>query len=120
MGRNLTTRSLGWYCRTAEAIFPAIACGNGENLGSKLPLGMAKMYTRIMPQVAATGMLHGSTIELDTPVPPLEGRRVRVLLESAEPTDANLSADDQTRLWHEWETQGPQGAIDGDEEVEFP
>jgi len=78
------------------------------------------MYTHLMPQVAATGMLHGSTIELDTPVPPLEGRRVRVLLESAEPTDANLSADDQTRLWHEWETQGAQGAIDGDEEVEFP
>jgi hypothetical protein len=23
-------------------------------------------------------------------------------------------------LWREWETQGPQGAIDADEEVEFP
>ena len=73
-----------------------------------------------MRQLVGTGTLHGSTIELDAPVPPLEGRRVRVLLENAEPTDATLSSDDQTRLWREWEIQGPQGAIDANEEVEFP
>jgi len=32
-----------------------------------------------MSQVAATGAIHGSFIELDTPVPSLERRRVRVL-----------------------------------------
>jgi hypothetical protein len=73
-----------------------------------------------MAQVAATGLLHGNTIELDTPVPPLEGRRVRVLLESAEPTDSTLSLDDQARLWSEWAGQGPQGPIDEGAEVEFP
>jgi hypothetical protein len=74
----------------------------------------------LMPQVATTGLLHGNTIELDTPVPPLEGRRVRVLLETAEPTDSVLSLDDQARLWSEWAVQGPQGPIDEGSEVEFP
>jgi hypothetical protein len=68
-----------------------------------------------MRQIFGTGTLHGSTIELDAPVPPFEGCRVRVLLECVEPSDATLSAGDQTRLWHEWEAQGPQGAIEADE-----
>jgi hypothetical protein len=35
-----------------------------------------------------TGLVQGQTIELDERVPELEGKRVRVLVESAEDTDA--------------------------------
>lgn len=36
-----------------------------------------------MSRVTVQGTLHGSTIELDAPVPVLEGRRVRLVLEPA-------------------------------------
>jgi hypothetical protein len=40
-----------------------------------------------MSRVTAQGTLHGSTIELDAPVPVLEGRRVRLVLEPASETE---------------------------------
>ena len=42
-----------------------------------------------MSPVTAHGTLHGNTIELDAPVPVLEGRRVRLVVEPAsEPAPA--------------------------------
>ena len=41
-----------------------------------------------MSRVTAQGTLLGSTIELDAPVPVLEGRRVRLVLEPASEPDA--------------------------------
>ena len=73
-----------------------------------------------MSQLTATGLLHGSTIELDTPVPPLDGRRVRVLLESVDTTETELSMESQEQLWQDWASRGPQGPIDEDAEVDFP
>jgi len=64
---------------------------------------------------AVTGVVHGSTVTLDEPVPPLEGQRVRVTLEPLPPDDRALSADEQHRLLREWAEHGPQGPIDSDE-----
>jgi len=82
--------------------------------------GRFRVRMTTMRPLTATGMLHGSTIELDTPVPPLEGRRVRVLLESVDPTEAELSEENQAQLWQDWASRGPQGPIDEDAEVDFP
>jgi hypothetical protein len=57
-------------------------------------------YTLQMPDAAATGVLHGNTITLDAPVPPLEGRRVRVII-ALEERDAALAPAEQSRLWDE-------------------
>jgi hypothetical protein len=62
-----------------------------------------------------TGVVHGSTITLDTPVPPLEGRRVRVVLQPVDTADLVLSDQEQDRLWHEWVDAGPQGPIEADD-----
>jgi hypothetical protein len=64
-----------------------------------------------------TGLVQGQTIELDERVPELEGKRVRVLVESAEDTDA---APDRATAWHEWVERGPQGPIEDDGNPEFP
>ncbi len=61
---------------------------------------------------AGMGRLQGNTITLEEPVPPLEGRRVRVLLEPVEDSEARLTADEQAELWRAWNEQGPQGPID--------
>jgi predicted thioesterase len=62
-----------------------------------------------------TGTVHGSTITLDAPVPPLDGRRVRVVLEAADTADLVLSEQEQDRLWREWVDHGPQGPLDGED-----
>jgi hypothetical protein len=72
-----------------------------------------------MADAAMTGLLQGKTITLDSPVPPLDGQRVRVIIAPIE-EGAELSAADQQRLWGEWVSQGPQGPIEDDEEPEFP
>jgi hypothetical protein len=72
-----------------------------------------------MADAATTGLLQGKTITLDSPVPPLDGQRVHVIIAPIE-EDAKLSAADQQRLWDEWATQGPQGPIEDEEEPEFP
>ena len=38
-----------------------------------------------MADAALTGVLHGNTITLDSPVPPLDGRRVRVIIAPEDP-----------------------------------
>ncbi len=63
---------------------------------------------------AEIGVVHGSTITLDAPVPPLEGRRVRVLLEVIDGEEIALSAAQQEDLWREWVAHGPQGPIEDD------
>ena len=72
-----------------------------------------------MAEVATTGVLEGNTITLDGPVPPLDGRRVRVVI-VADETNVELSADEQARLWADWAARGPQGPIDDEGEPEFP
>lgn len=72
-----------------------------------------------MADASVTGLLQGNTITLDTPVPPLDGRRVRVIIAPAD-EDAALSADEQARCWDEWVRKGPQGPIEDDDEPEFP
>jgi hypothetical protein len=72
--------------------------------------------TSHMPN-AVTGVLHGTTITLDTPVPPLDGHRVRVIVEPAD-DDVNLSPAENEALLREWAERGPQGPIEGHDE--FP
>lgn len=62
------------------------------------------------------GTVHGNTITLDTPVPPLEGRRVRVSLEPLTDPDMALTEDQQTQLLREWAVRGPQGPLDAENE----
>jgi hypothetical protein len=61
--------------------------------------------------IAATGLLHGNTITLDTPVPSLDGQRVTVIITPAE-EESVLSAEENARLWDEWVRRGPQGPIE--------
>ena len=72
-----------------------------------------------MANAASTGVLHGNTITLDAPVPPLEGQRVRVLIALAD-DDLELRPEQQAEAWRQWVTDGPQGPIDDDGEPEFP
>lgn len=65
------------------------------------------------------GTVHGNTITLDNTVPPLEGRRVLVLIEPLE-EDKALDKATQERLWKLWAESGPQGPIEDDGEAEFP
>lgn len=67
-----------------------------------------------------TGRLHGVTITLDAPVPPLEGKRVRVVVEPVEDADANLTDDQQIELFKKWVEEGPQGPIADEGEPSFP
>ena len=62
-----------------------------------------------------TGVVHGNTITLDLPIPPLDGRRVRAVVELVDATDLVLSEQEQDQLWREWVDQGPQGPIDADD-----
>jgi hypothetical protein len=66
----------------------------------------------------ATGTLAGRTITLDTIVPALEGRSVRVLIEPVD-EDVQLSQQEQLDAWQQW-TQREEGPITDDEEPEFP
>jgi hypothetical protein len=67
---------------------------------------------------ALTGRIHGSVLELDAPVPGLEGQRVRVVVE---PVAAPATGADALRdAWNAWVTNGPDGPIADDDEPEFP
>lgn len=72
-----------------------------------------------MADAAVTGLLRGNTITLDAPVPPLDGRRVRVIIAPAD-EDVQLTAEEQAQWWDEWVKKGPQGPIEDEEEPEFP
>ena len=76
-------------------------------------------YTPGMSSAAATGVAHGNTITLDAPVPPLEGRRVRLTIE-LENDEVQLSHEQQGDAWATWIERGPSGPIDDDGEPEFP
>lgn len=67
----------------------------------------------------ATGRVHGNTITLDEPVPPLEGMRVRVVLETVEESEIDLSAEERSRLWSAWRETGPQGPIESEGDDRF-
>jgi hypothetical protein len=68
-------------------------------------------------RAAVTGVVRGSTVTLDEPVPPLEGQRVRVTLEPLPSDQAvlELSAEEQRRVLREWAERGPQGPLDADD-----
>jgi|HubBroStandDraft_1064217.scaffolds.fasta_scaffold1045856_1 hypothetical protein len=63
------------------------------------------------------GLVHGSSIELEAPLPHLEGKRVLVLLE---PDELPLAAEEQRRAWQEWAERAVQGPIGDEGEPEFP
>jgi hypothetical protein len=65
-----------------------------------------------------TGLVHGSTIELESPVPELEGRRVRIVLEAVD--EPRISAEEQRALWQAWIARGPQGPVEDGPDTEFP
>jgi hypothetical protein len=65
--------------------------------------------------MTALGTVHGKTIELDDPVPELDGQRVRLVVEGAGDEEAPLTAESQTALWREWVERGPQGPIDDED-----
>lgn len=66
------------------------------------------------------GTVYGNTITLDSAVPPLEGKRVLVLIEPLEGSEMELSPESQARLWQSWVENGPQGPIEDEDEAEFP
>jgi hypothetical protein len=68
---------------------------------------------------AATGILRGNTITLDSPVPPLEGQRVRVVIALAD-EDEQIAPAEQAKAWSQWIANGPHGPIEDDGEPEFP
>jgi hypothetical protein len=66
------------------------------------------------------GVVSGRTITLDADVPPLEGKRVRVLIETAEDSDLKIQPDEQARLWQQWMSQGPQGPLGEEDLADLP
>jgi len=68
---------------------------------------------------AVSGVLHGATITLDAPGPPLDGRRVRVVIEPESET-RDLPPAENAALLREWAERGPQGPIDDDDGEDFP
>jgi hypothetical protein len=59
------------------------------------------------------GTVHGQRVELESPVPGLDGKRVRVRLDLLE-DDRPLTPADQAEIWREWVESGPQGPIEDD------
>ncbi len=69
---------------------------------------------------ALTGRIQGNVITLDDPVPPFEGRRVRVSVEPLSDDTRRLSDEEKAELWQSWVDHGPQGPIEDEGEPEFP
>ncbi len=65
-----------------------------------------------------TGTVHGKTIELESTVPELDGKRVRVVLEAVD--EQRLTKEQQSELWKAWVARGPHGPIDDDADTELP
>lgn len=59
------------------------------------------------------GTVQGQRVELETPVPSLDGKRVRVHLDLLE-DHRTLSSTEQAEIWREWVESGPQGPIEDD------
>jgi hypothetical protein len=66
------------------------------------------------------GLVKGNTVVLDESVPPLEGKRVLVVLEPAEEPEANVDPQQNREAWNAWAASGPQGPIEDDGEPTFP
>ena len=66
-----------------------------------------------------TGTVHGKTIELESTVPELDGKRVRVVLEAVD-EEQRLTTEQQSDLWKAWVARGPQGPIDDGADTELP
>jgi len=97
----------------------ALTPGNARSLADRLAPAVLSRYSLNMADAASNGILHGTTITLDSPVPPLDGKRVRVLLALAD-DDATLAAEQQAEVWNRWVAHGPQGPIEDDQDPEFP
>lgn len=63
-----------------------------------------------MGAAALKGRVQGKTIVLDESVPPLDGRRVLVVLELADETE--LDHAQGLAAWEAWVADGPQGPIE--------
>ena len=68
---------------------------------------------------AATGILRGNTITLDSPVPPLEGQRVRVVIALAD-EDVQIAPAEQAKACKQRIVDSPQGPLEDDGEPELP
>jgi hypothetical protein len=67
---------------------------------------------------AISGVVHGRMIELDEPVPDLEGRRVRIVVELED--EASPSSVELSRAWSAWVAHGPDGPVADDGDPEIP
>jgi hypothetical protein len=65
-----------------------------------------------------TGLLRGTTIELEQTVPEMDGKRVHVLLEPVD--EQQLSPQEQRDLWQAWIHQGPDGPIEDATDTDTP
>jgi len=59
------------------------------------------------------GIVHGKQIELEAPVPDLDGKRVRVRLDLLE-NEKPLAPAEQAEVWRQWVEEGPQGPLEDD------
>lgn len=64
------------------------------------------------------GLVHGNTVVLDEVVPPLEGKRVLVVLEPVE--EPALTREKNLEAWRSWVASGEQEPIEDEGEPEFP
>jgi hypothetical protein len=65
------------------------------------------------------GLVQGNTVVLDEAAPPpLEGKRVLVVLEPVE--EPALTHEQHSEAWRAWVASGPQGPIEDEGEPEFP
>jgi hypothetical protein len=67
---------------------------------------------------ALKGRVQGKTIVLDDSIPPLDGRRVLVVVEAADEPELNKAQS--LDAWNAWVAKGPQGPIADDDEPSFP
>jgi hypothetical protein len=64
------------------------------------------------------GRVRGSSIELDAPVPQLEGQRVLVVVEPED--EVAPSAAERRVAWEQWVQRGVDGPIEDEGEPAFP
>jgi hypothetical protein len=63
-------------------------------------------------------LVHGNTVVLDEAVPPLDGKRVLVVLEPVD--EQTLTAKQNVDAWRAWVATGAQRPIEDEGEPEFP
>jgi len=62
--------------------------------------------------------MHGTTLGLESAVPELEGKRVRMAVEAVD--EPRISTAQQRELWQAWAEHGPQGPIEDGPDTELP